>query len=89
MIRVNYIFCETGDLMNALVSPNKVLETLVKGESLARQQEAGTWELSSNLVVGGGTSSGPRDTSALGLLPSDHWRAKRLRTENQRGSDSP
>lgn len=45
--------------MNALVSPNKALETLVKRESLARQQEwAGTWELSSNLVVGGGISQG-------------------------------
>lgn len=74
--------------MNVRVSLNKVLETSVKGESLARQRAAGTWELSSNLVVGGGTSSGPRETSALGLLPSESWRGKRLRTENETGSDS-
>lgn len=32
VIRVNYIFCRTGDLTNAPVPPSKVLEASVKGE---------------------------------------------------------
>lgn len=74
--------------MNAPVSPNKFLETSMKRESLVRQRAAGTWELSSNSVAGGGTSSKLRDTSALRSLPSESWRGKSLRTKNERGSDS-
>lgn len=55
----------------------QVRKASVKGEHLARQCAPGTWELSSNLAVGGGgTSSGLRGRSALGLLLSESSEAR-------------